>query len=494
MKTVFLQPPDPLTYRVIRDHAGKFGIRTTWQVLLPPLDFAYAASVLEREGYCFEIIDAPALGMSTQEIIDRILKDKPDLIVMNTTPISLNEDLQICGSLKEKAPNICICLTGSFVSALPEIALKNSNVDIVIKSEIEYTIPELLKVFEHKCFRNVKGIIYKKDDKIIETPNRPLIVNLDELPFPAYHCLPIDKYYHSLLPEKPLITMLTSRGCPYGCIYCPYPFGYGESWRGRSPKNVLSEIQFHVDNFHVKSIIFRDQVFTFDMKRTGKICRGIIERGLDIKWICETRVDKITRGLMMKMKEAGCEGLHLGVESGDEKILSRTAKKGVSIDMIKRVFSDAKDVGIKTGAFFMIGLPGETKQSIWKSFKLMEEINPDRVFLAAVTPYPGTELYKLAEEKGWILTQDWTRYTGFEIVMRTDDLSKEDIARAFKYWNLLIRYRKKALENEVFSKKGAKKVFLNPFRAAKWIVNTARYWFTNPKKEFKKWALDDGLT
>ena len=494
VKTVFLQPPDPPEGKVLRGMAGRFGIRvdTNARGVLPPLDFAYAASVLEKNGFTSEIIDAPALDLDVQEVLDELSKEKADMIVMNTTPVSFEKDLEISGLIKEKSPDTLVCLTGSLVSILPEIVLNDSKVDIVVRNEIEYTVPDLLRVLEGKRFEDVKGIAYGKNGKIIKTPDRPLITNLDELPFPAYHLLPMGRYCHNWFSEKqkPFMTMLASRGCPYKCIYCPYPIGYGNLWRARSAQNVLSEIQFLVDKFHVKSILFRDQVFTFDMKRTEEICRGIVERGIDIRWRCETRVDRLSRKLMTVMKEAGCVGLHLGVESGDPEVLSRIGKPGANIDMIKRVFADADDLGIETGAFFMIGLPGETKQSVWKSFELAMELNPDIISFAAVTPYPGTELYKLAEEKGWILTRDWTRYTGFDVVMRTDDLSEEDILHALRYLNMCVGYRRKKLEKEVFSRKGFKEAFLNPSKAAKWLLSTTKNYFSNPQEEFRKWTLE----
>ena len=495
MNVVFLQPPDPPEGKVLRDMAGRFGIRVGANArgVLPPLDFAYAASVLEKNGSSAEIIDAPALHLDVQEVLEELSKEKADMIVMSTTPVSFKKDLEISDLIKEKSPDTLVCLTGSLVSILPEIALNDSKVDIVVRNEIEYTILDLFRVLEDKSFEDVRGIAYRKNDKIIKTPDRPLIMNLDELPFPAYHLLPMGRYCHNWFSEKekPFMTMLASRGCPYKCIYCPYPIGYGEVWRGRSVQNVLDEIQFLVDKFHIKSILFRDQVFTFDMKRTEEICRGIIERGIDVKWRCETRVDRLSRKLMTVMKEAGCVGLHLGVESGDPEVLSKIGKPGVNIDTIKRVFADADDLGIETGAFFMIGLPGETKQSLWKSFELAMELNPDIISFAAVTPYPGTELYKIAEEKGWILTRDWTRYTGFDVVMRTDDLSEEDILHALRYLDMCIRYRRKILEKEVFSKKGFKEAFLNPLRATTWLLNAAKNWFSNSQEEFRKWALKE---
>lgn len=494
MKTIFLQPPDPLGGKVLRDMAGRFGIRVSndARVVLPPLDFAYAASVLEKSGYFSKIIDAPAQGLGVQGVLDEISMEKPDVTVINTTPVSLKNDFEISNMIKEGASETWVCLAGSLVSILPEIALNGSKVDIVIRNEIEGTILDLLKALEDRRFEDVKGIAYRKNGEILKTPERQLITNLDELPFPAFHLLPVDQYCHNWFSEKdkPFLTMLTSRGCSYRCIYCPYPIGYGDHWRGRSAPNVLDEISFLVDKFHVRNILFRDQVFTFDMKRTEEICRGIVEKGIDVRWRCETRVDRLSKRLMTMMRDAGCAGIHLGVESGDPEVLSRIGKPGLNTDMIKTVFADAEELGIETGAFFMVGLPGETRRSIWKSFELAMEINPNIISIAVVTPYPGTELYRLAEEKGWILNRDWASYTGFDVVMRTNELSEEDILQAVKYFSMCVRQRRKKLEKEVFSRKGFQKALLKPLTATRWLLRMTKNRFANPQEKFRKWALE----
>jgi len=494
LKVLFIQPPDTSEGRILRDMAGRFGIRVskTSQTFLPPLEFAYAASVLEKNGHVTRIIDAPPLGLGPEEIAAIVSDEGSDLVVTNTTPISLEYDLRFCNNIKEQAPRTLVCLAGAFVSVLPNIIFEKSKVDVVIRGEVEYTVLDLVKALPHKSFETVQGITYKANNILSTTTDRELISDLDALPFPAFHLLPVDRYYHNWFSEKdkPLMTVLSSRGCSYGCIYCPYPIGYGDCWRSRSAQNVLEEISLLVNKYNVRSILFRDQVFTFDMKRTEELCRGIIERKLNLKWHCETRVDRLSKSLMTIMKEAGCEGIHMGVESGDPQVMSRIGKPGVDVNKTKKVFAEADDLDVQTGAFFIIGLPGETKQSIWKSFELAMELNPDIVSVAAITPYPGTKLYDMAEEKGWILTKEWAKYTGFNVVMRTDELSQEDISQAIDYFNLCIGSRRKKLKKEVFSRKGFQKVLHKPSLAIKWVLKTTKNQLNNPQEEFRKWALE----
>ena len=256
--------------------------------------------------------------------------------------------------------------------------------------------------------------------------------------------------------------MLSSRGCPFGCIYCPYPIGYGDVWRGRSPENVTSELRMLVEEYNIKSILFRDQVFTFDMKRAEEICDGIIREGLDLQWRCETRVDRLEKKLMKKMKKAGCQAIHLGVESGDPNILKNYAKVGLTLERIRKTFKNAKDVGLETVAFFMIGFPGERKESVKKTLELARELNSDINWFTVAAPYPGTKLYDMAKREGWILTENLEKYSGREVVMRTDKLSEEDIKKLLRTAKILFTNDTIESIRKLFSKDGIISTFLGP--------------------------------
>lgn len=437
MKTIFIEPPFPPGMWVTRDQAGKFGTLAPPKTLFPPLDFAYAGAVLEKNGFEFEIIDAPALNLDINGLLHKVSAIKgSSFVIVNTSALTLPYDLSIISAIKKRIHDSVIGVTGSLVSVMPELALNNPSVDIVIQSETEFIILELLKALEKNCLKSVDGIAYKdinNDRLIVRNPKRQLNLNLDELPFPVYDRLPIRKYYYHELPKKPFVTMLASRGCPYNCIYCPYPIAYGDVWRARSCKNVIDELRYLVDKFKVKSVLFKDQVFTFNMERTEEICDSIIDHKINVQWACETRVDKLSEKLLLKMKKAGCARLHLGIESGDPEVLSTIGKKGLNIDMIKRIFKAAKNIGIKTAAFFIIGLPNETKLSIWKSYELAKKLNADHIQFSIITPFPGTKLYQIAEDNGWILCKDPTKYTLRNAVMKTDKLSEQDLIQAKKY-------------------------------------------------------------
>jgi radical SAM superfamily enzyme YgiQ (UPF0313 family) len=469
-KIVLVQPPDPEGTVVIRDHMGKFGIlekktSVTRYDVLPPLDLAYSAALLEKNGFDVSIIDSPTLGLDRSKVLREVVSKSPDLIIVNTSGVTISNDLDLASWLKNTLEIETVAITQTY---MPENILKKNDTDIFIRGEVEYTILELCQKYPN--IKKIKGIVYKKDNKFFYNPKRPLIKNLDELPFPAYHLLPMSKYSFHMFKKKNFTTALTSRGCPFGCIYCLYPLGYGDVWRGRSPENVLTELKILTDEYKVKSILFRDQVFNFIPKRTEKICDAMIKEGIDIEWRCECRVDLLSKDLMLKMKKAGCVGVHVGVESGDPTILRNIAKTGISIDVVKRVFNDAKEIGLEALAFFMIGFPGETKESISKTFELAREIKAKQSWFCAVVPYPGTKLYKLAKRKGWILTENLEEYTGRSVVMRTDHLTEEDIREAVDVANVMFSKDNTQLMKSIFSLQGISTALLDPKRAMKFTL------------------------
>ncbi len=466
-KIMLIQPPDPPKTRILRDHMGNFGILDqdirVRDYHLPPLDLAYSASLLEENGFEVDLIDAPALGLTPSKIISKISKKCPDLIVINTTGVSCDHDLSLASSIR-KTTNTPIALSTSYPNIIYEKALSNG-VDYVVKGEPEYTILELSQKIPK--IKKIKGIIHKKNGKIVHNPDRPFIKNLDDLPFPAYHLLPMNKYFYGSFKRRPFTTFLSSRGCPYCCIYCPYPIGLGSSWRGRSSQNVLAELKILHEEFNIKSILFRDQIFTFDMKRAEEICDGIIEEGFDFNWRCETRVNHLSENLMKKMAKAGCTGLCMGVETGDEERMRTFAKVGLTKEIVKKTFIQARNLGIETVAFFITGLPGETKETIQKSINFARELKSNTIYFTPVVPYPGTKLYEIAEKKGWILTKNWKEYNGRSVVMRTDDLSAEEIKQITDFANNAFSKDFSETMKTVFSRRGISLFMLNPKNAVK---------------------------
>jgi len=254
-----------------------------------------------------------------------------------------------------------------------------------------------------------------------------LVENLNLLPLPARDLLCNNAYRYPLLGSN-CTTMQTSRGCPFACAYyCPYPLVQGKKWRSMSPERVFREITDVVKKYRIKNILFRDATFTFNRERTIKICRKIISSKFKINWWCETRVNCLDEKLITLMKQAGCKGINIGVETGDSEVMKNQGKPGVNIEQLEKLKIQADKLAMKLHFLLLIGLPQETRNSLFLTFKLVKRLNPTSLGVTVVTPYPGTELYEEASKKGWIESRDWSKYSGGLPAMHTSNLSSLEI-------------------------------------------------------------------
>jgi radical SAM superfamily enzyme YgiQ (UPF0313 family) len=225
----------------------------------------------------------------------------------------------------------------------------------------------------------------------------------------------------------------TSRGCPFSCyFYCPYPLVQGRKWRQRSPEHVFQELKEVVNKFSIHKVFFRDACFTLDRARTVSLCNYIIEGGLDFKWWCETRIDRLDKDLLSLMKRAGLEGINIGVETGDEDVMKSRAKQGINLKMLKEIKKFADRIGVRLHFLMLIGFPEETRMSLYKTYSLIRKLKPKSFYCTVITPYPGTELFDLAHSREWIESYDWSQYYGMTPIMHTDNLSVDELKFAHK--------------------------------------------------------------
>jgi anaerobic magnesium-protoporphyrin IX monomethyl ester cyclase len=275
-----------------------------------------------------------------------------------------------------------------------------------VLGEGEYTMAALCRKLRDgdKEVGGINGLGYKKDGKQVFTPPAPLIANLDELPFPARHQLASRWYFappriRGVWTEA-LITVMASRGCPYKCVWCSSCTMFGRSVRTRTPGSVFAEIAQARKEFSIDSVWFADDTFTLNHAWVEELCGMIVKAGWkDFKWACQARVNTVTPRLLQLMKAAGCAQVDFGVESGSPRVLE-VIQKDITLDQIKRAFRDTKAVGLNCFASIMIGTPGETREDIELTAKLLEEIRPDYTEIYYATPYPGTRLYDIAKEAG----------------------------------------------------------------------------------------------
>lgn len=435
MKIFLINSPSP-HQRVIRDMAGGLGFDGSETILLPPLDLAYMAATLESKGHHIRIIDADAEGLAAASICQDVTLENPDIVILTVSLPTIYHDCQFARTLKDEGIRKVIVKTGISYPSLVQEILTLSAADLCINGECDIEIDTIITGM------NTRGTARISADGLL-LGERAVVADLDQLPLPARHLLPNHTYRYVLLGNQ-VTTMQTSRGCPFPCsFYCAYPLVQGRVWRARSVDHVLSEIDDIVARHDLHKILFRDATFTFDRERILDICDRIIQEAYPIKWWCETRVDRLDVDLMKRMHEAGCLGMNIGVETGDEEIRQHRAKTGLTSNKLTIIRQAASKIGLRLHFLLMIGLPDETKQSLHCTYELINSLKPSSFGVCTITPYPGTELYELAKKKGWIETEDWSKYGGHYPVMHTDHLTAEDLLTAQK-----LLYRKFLLLNK----------------------------------------------
>ncbi len=342
------------------------------------------------------------------DILKHVLnKFNPDYVgITGTTPF-YNEMINLSKIIKKVNKNIIVVVGGVHANTLPNDFINKESVDIVVVGEGDFTLNEIVS----KKIKDVKGIIWKHKNKIIKNPYRPLIKDLDKLPFPALNLFEINKYKGSHITGRahPIAPIETSRGCPHNCIYCNKNI-FKRIFRVKSPKRVVDEIEY-ILNLGFRELHVADDAFSTDMKRAKDICDEIIKRKLKFHWSLFNgiRVDRLDLELLKKLKESGCYQIAFGIESGNQKILD-SVNKNITLDQIKKAIKLSKIVGIETFGFFMFGLPGETEKTMQDTINFAKKLNLDIAKFVITIPYPGTELYNNLNKKRLIKTKDWSKY------------------------------------------------------------------------------------
>jgi len=437
----------------------------------PPLSLAFIAAVLEKNGQKVNIIDAQALGIDENEVAIRT--SGTDVVGITSMTPTFNSAVRTAKAIKKNNNSCFIVMGGPHVTVLPEKTLEDvKEIDAIVIGEGELTIVELIKAIENKkSFENILGISYRKDGKIITTQARPPIENLDMLPMPAYNLLPIKKYrpFPPHGKKLPYMALITTRGCPYRCIFC-FKSIFGRRCVAKSPKMLVDEIKTLIEKFGVKELLFYDDSFTIDRNRTIEFCNELIKNNIKIPWSCETRVNLVDKEVLEKMKEAGCYIISYGVESGDQTILDNL-RKDITIEQAKTAFKLTKETRILTVAYFMIGSPGDTNETIRKTIDFAKELNADFAQFSITTPFPGSELFDNLIKKG-IKIEDWdkasyvTSKSKSVPVSLTDELTAEDLkkwySKAYKEFYFRPKYWIKTILR--IRSIGDIKIILNGFR------------------------------
>ena len=406
------------------------------------LGLGYLAAVLEKNHYEVDVIDCPALMLSNEQFKSEIRKRQPNIVGITSSTLTYKTALQMAKIVKETCPNCLTVLGGIHATFWDEKALQEcSDLDVVVRREGENTLLELVQRLEAgKSFCDVLGITYRKNGKITRNPDRPYIENLDEIPFPARHLWPMER----IRKYEDMFYLMTSRGCIYWCEFCSTVRMHGRKYRMRSPKNVVDELELLHNTYGATKFSFLDDVFTLDKARTEEICREIKNRKLKIEWSCGTRVDMVTKELLVEMKGAGCIAVWFGIESGSQNVLD-DMHKGISPALTMKVLSWVRELGLIPVPNVVLGFPGETRESVWNTVKFAEKVSPDHICcLDVATPFPGTPLYELVKEKGWLKVTDFDKYDINTPIFETPLLSMKELKeireQAFRHFYLRPTY------------------------------------------------------
>ena len=412
-----------------------------------PLGLGYLAAVLEKEGHDVHVLDAQIekqesvlvdnfyhIGLEWDEIKRRVEKINPDFVGISCLFTSQAKQMHKTAEVVKSIKDIPVVVGGVHATALYKEVMEDKNIDYIILGEGEISLSQLVKG-EDKKKRD--GLVYRKNKQIKINPKTKFIEDLDSLPYPARNLFPMDKYLHSsrnhatFCKRTPVATVLTSRGCPYDCIFCSIHGVCGYKWRSRDPYKIVDEIEFLVENYHVKEIHFEDDNMTLDKNRAEIICDEIIRRKLDISWTTPNgvRIDTLDEDLLNKMKKSGCYLLFIGVESGSQYVLDKLINKKLSLKKVERINKLIQKVGIERIAFFVIGTPGETKENIKESIRFMIKLDLDDIFLSIVSPYPGSRLYKESIKNNWLVNTDLSKIRPKYCNIKTKYLTPEEVER-----------------------------------------------------------------
>jgi len=432
----------------------------------PPLGLAYIASSLEKHGISCQIIDAHALRLDHRTIYHTAKSFKPDLIGITTNIVTADAAIGLGQYLRYKFPQTLLVFGGPYATAESAYILRQTKGDIVVVGEGEETITDVVKHPDNLF--SVPGIFFRKGKRIHRTPLRPLIPDLDSIPFPSYHLLPPLSFYKSRSRATPIGVMLTTRGCPYGCIYCNKNI-FGKTFRMRSPANVLIEMELLTGTYGVRQIDILDDNFTLNTSWAETVLDEIIQRKIRVLLNFQNgiRADRLTPRLVAKMKRAGTYKAGIGIESGDPAI-QKIIKKSLSLSKVLKAARMLRRAGIVVVGFFMIGIPGETGETIQKTIDFAKKVNPHIANFSVVVPLPQTELYDIIKKKGRFLhehgsaTGFFTDHLLFEVGEVNENLIRRYVSIAYKSFYL----RPSKIIDILLS--------IRSFSELRWIVDTAR--------------------
>lgn len=386
-----------------------------------PLGIAYLTSALRRQGV--EVDFADLHSFTWEETAELIARSAPNVVGVSCFTFSRELSLRVAALARSVRPSAFIVMGGPHATFFPEQMFQSADIDAVVLGEGEEAIVELVEALDKNAdLGAVTGVVYRRDGELLTTPPRNHDRPLDSLAYPAYDAFDLNEYKSTEIPPeyRDLVGthMLSARGCPFHCAFCSVNNYFHGKCAMRGPDNVLGELDMLYHQLGVRHLYFSDDLFSLRHDRTVGICKGILDRGYDLAWMAETRVDCVNEEMLAWMRKAGCYRVYYGVESGSPTIL-KSINKGFTVEQVRKAFAMTHRAGIQPCCFLMVGNPGETPRTIQETIELIWEIQPATVPIMGVTTVlPGTQQYELAKEQGvltdeyWLTAQPPPLYTG----------------------------------------------------------------------------------
>lgn len=430
MKILFLNLP----YKFDISRTSRWPEKTKSGTLYYPYWLCYAAGVCMQQGHNVELVDCITQKMSVEDTVKLVQACAPDYVMGEITTSTCFHDYETIKAIRTGYRAAKIIIGGTHATALSEqVMTQCPEIDIIVRQEYDFTLNEIMRAGDK--LEKILGITYRRGLEIVKNSDRSWLMDLDQLPFVSMvyeKFLNVNDYFYAFA-RKPMIQIFSARGCPFHCNFCSYPETMsGRCFRKRSVKNFVDELEYIATHMpYIQEIFIEDDTFTADRKRVIAICDEIISRGLRLIWSCNTRAD-LPYNVMEKMKKAGCRLLVVGYESGNQTVLNET-RKGIKLEESLEFAKHAKKLKIKVFGCFMIGLKGDTLSTIEETFQFAKKVYPDMVFFQQVVPFPGTEYYRWAKERGYLITEDyakWLNSDGYlECLVNYPYATPEDIER-----------------------------------------------------------------
>jgi len=431
-KVMLLSPPYIDLYGQLSNAAGKYF----------PLGLGYIASFLRRYGnHDVQIFEPEAQFLTYRDLEILIREYQPDVVGLTCSTPNYFRAIKLA-TIARANSHAKIIIGGVHASAIPEFIIKQHDdlIDCVVIGEGEQTMLEVVNAYENNNNLNgITGILYRDQTETVRTADRPFIENMDSLPFPARDLIDQSLFTPNLhnARHRNCVTLLTSRGCPFNCSFCASRIVSGKKYRMHSAEYVLEEMQMLKTDYHARQLLITDDTFTINHERLEKICRGMIDRKLHLDWFCFSQVNVVNREILLMMKKAGCYNIGFGIESVDETILKKLGKS-IKPEQALKTVKLARNIGMKTQAFYIFGTPGETKQQMEETIRFSKKVGSTLAFFNMLVPYPGTRDFQHFFADTPLDQIDWEKFVaiGEQCTLTNANLSADEIEALMARANL----------------------------------------------------------